>query len=572
MYNGDGFWVFSDPSDSDYLYAEMQGGEIGRVNRKTHEVRNIKPLPRYGEGKLRYNWNTPIHVSPSRTGTIYIGAQYLFRSRDRGQTWERISPDLTTNDAKKQEQEQSGGITVDNSVAEMHTTIYAISESPKNADLVWAGTDDGNVQLTRDGGKTWTNVVGNVPGLPKNAWVSSLEASHFDEGTAYATFDLHTFGDMHPYVYKTADYGKTWSPLIAPDSSVRGFAHVVKEDLVNRKLLFVGTEFGLWISLDGGRKWVQYKGGEQPSVPVRDLAVHPRDHDLVIATHGRGIWIIDDITPLRALTPETIDQEVVLINTKPSVQRITAFAGWTNADAAFVGPNPPDEAVITYYQKRRHIFGDLKMEVFDAEGKLLDTVLTSKRRGLNRATWSMRLKPPKVPAAASAAFAASLGPRLLPGTYSVKLTKDKRLYTTQFVIMPDPRAKHTVDDRQAQFQLAMRLHRLLEDMTYEVERINAVRLALAERAATISGADALAKALRRATWTRFAKRLWRRRKAARSPAKNDYASTWRTCTAMSSSMRDVLPKPRWSAPMPWHASWPTSSKRSTPGRRRNCPR
>src|SRR5437667_1601144 len=220
MYNGDGFWMFQDPSDPDYIYAEYQGGEIGRVNRNTHEARNIKPRPNYNE-KLRFNWNTPIALSPNEKGTIYIGAQFLFRTKGHGQTWDRISPDLTTNDPEKQKQEQSGGVTVDNSAAEMHTTIYAISESPKNPDVVWAGTDDGNLQVTRDGGKTWTNVVANVPGLPKNAWVSSVEAGHFDEATVYASFDVHTFGAMPPYVYSHADCGKTWSPLVAPDSPVR---------------------------------------------------------------------------------------------------------------------------------------------------------------------------------------------------------------------------------------------------------------------------------------------------------------------------------------------------------------
>src|SRR5437667_6582683 len=312
MYNGDGFWMFPDPADPDYIYAEYQGGEIARVNRRTHEARNIKPRPNYNE-KLRYNWNTPIALSPNEKGTIYIGAQFLFRSRDHGQTWERISPDLTTNDPQKQKQEQSGGVTVDNSSAEMHTTIYSISESPKDANVIWAGTDDGNVQMTRDGGKSWNNVVGNIAGLPKNAWVSYIDAGHFDEGTAYATFDVHTFGDMKSYAYKTTDFGKSWTPLIAADAPVRGYAHVIREDLVNKDLLFLGTELGLWVSVDGGKQWAQYKGGDLPSVAVRDLQIHPRDNDLVIATHGRGIWIVDDITSLPSLTPDTLGKEAVFL-------------------------------------------------------------------------------------------------------------------------------------------------------------------------------------------------------------------------------------------------------------------
>jgi photosystem II stability/assembly factor-like uncharacterized protein len=499
MYGGDGFWMFPDPADPDYIYAESQGGYIGRINRKTHEARSIQPLPQYKEGKLRYNWNTPIHVSPTQDGTIYLGGQFLFRSRDHGQTWERISPDLTTNDPEKQKQEQSGGVTVDNSSAEMHTTIFSICESPKNPNLIWVGTDDGNVQVTRDGGKTWTNVVGNIQQLPKNAWVSSIEAGHFDEGTAYATFDLHTFGDMRPYVYKTADFGRTWTPVVTPVSPVRGYAHVVKEDLVNKDLLFVGTELGLWVSLDGGKQWAQYKGSDLPHVAVRDLAIHPRDHDLVIATHGRGIWIIDDITPLRALTAETLAKEAAFISAKPTVQRLPAFGGWVNGDAAFAGDNPTDEAVITYYQQKRHIFGDLKIEVLDQDGKLLSIVPSSKRRGLNRATWSMRLKAPRVPTAASAAFSAATGPRVLPGTYTVKMTKDKNVYTTQLQVTADPRSKATSEDRKAQFDLSMKLYNLLGDMTFAVDRINGVRLGLEGQAAKLPANDPLGGRLRTAS-------------------------------------------------------------------------
>jgi photosystem II stability/assembly factor-like uncharacterized protein len=498
IYGGDGFWVFADPSDNDYVYAESQGGYIGRVNRKTHEARGIQPLPEYKEKKLRYNWNTPIHVSPTQNGTIYLGAQFLFRSRDHGQTWERISPDLTTNDPEKQKQEESGGITVDNSSAEMHTTIFSICESPKNPNLIWVGTDDGNVQVTRDGGKTWKNVVRNIKGLPKNAWVSSIDAGHFDEGTAYATFDLHTFGDMRPYVYKTTDFGQTWIPAVA-SGNVRGYAHVVKEDLVNKDLLFVGTELGLWVSLDGGRQWAQYKGGDLPNVAVRDLAIHPRDKDLVIATHGRGIWIIDDITPLRALTPANLAKEAAFIEARPTVQTIPAGGGWVNGDAVFTGANPTDEAVITYYQQKRHIFGDLKIEILDESGKLLSTVPSSKRRGLNRAVWSMRLKAPRVPTAASAAFSASTGPRVLPGNYTVKMTKDKNVYTTKLQVMPDPRSKHTPADRRAQFDLSMKLYNLLGDMTFAVDRINGVRLALDRAATKLPANDPLVARLRAAS-------------------------------------------------------------------------
>jgi photosystem II stability/assembly factor-like uncharacterized protein len=498
MYGGDGFWMFADTSDPTYIYAEAQGGNIGRVNRKTHETRDIQPLPGYKEGKLRYNWNTPIHLSPTQKGTVYIGAQFLFRTRDHGQTWQRISPDLTTKDPEKQKQEQSGGVTIDNSSAEMHETIYAISESPKDPNLVWAGTDDGNLQISRDAGKTWKNVVGNVPGLPKNAWVSSIEAGHFDAGTAYATFDLHTFGDMKAYVYRTADFGATWTALAPADGAMKGYAHVVKEDLVNRNLLFVGTEIGLWISLDGGKQWAQYKGAEMPNVAVRDLVIHPRDAALVIATHGRGIWIVDDITPLRSLTTAMLSKEAAFVPAKAVVQRIPAQGGWVNGDAAFEGPNPPGEAQIVYYQKKRHIFGDLTIEVLGPDGKVLDNIPSSKRRGLSRAAWSMRLKPPRVPTAANAA-GGTFGPRVLPGTYTVKMTKDKNVYQTKLVVVPDPRSKHTPEDRKAQFDLALKLYRSLGDMTFAVDRINGVRAALEDRAGKLPAGDPLAATLRAAS-------------------------------------------------------------------------
>jgi photosystem II stability/assembly factor-like uncharacterized protein len=491
MFNGDGFWMFEDPADPDYIYAEYQGGDIGRINRYSHESRSIKPFPNYGEKKLRFNWNTPIHMSPNEKGTIYLGAQFLFRSRDHGQSWERISPDLTTNDAEKQKQEESGGVTVDNSSAEMHTTIYSISESPKNGQIIWVGTDDGNVQITRDGARTWTNVVDNIRGLPKNSWVSTVAAGRFDEATAWATFDRHTFGDMKPYAYKTVDYGKTWTALPLEASGVRGYAHVIAEDTVNPSLLFLGTEFGLWISVDGGQHWAQYRGTDFPAVAVRDIVVQGRESDLVLATHGRGIWIIDDISPLRALTPDLMSKEAALIPGRPVMQYFQTNGGWPEGDESFNGRSRPDDAQITYYQKGRHIFGDLKIEVLDQEGKLVDTVTGSKHRGLNRASWSMRVKAPAVPPAATALFEAAQGPRVLPGVYTVKMTKGDHVYTEQLKVVLDPRAKFSVEDRKAQFDLTMRIYKTIEHMAYAVEAIEGVRNSANDRAAKLQEKNAL---------------------------------------------------------------------------------
>jgi hypothetical protein len=481
---GDGFWMFDDPADPNYIYTETQGGTIARVNRHTHEARDIQPRAGYNE-KLRWNWNTPIALSPNEKGTIYIGAQFLFRSRNHGQSWDRISPDLSTNDPKKQQQEKSGGVTVDNSWAETYTTIYSISESPKQAGLIWVGTDDGNLQLTRDDGKHWTNVVGNIHGLPAGEWVSWVQASNFDAGTALVQDDRHSCGDMAPYIYQTRDYGKSWTALVTPKDSkgLRGYVHVIKQDPVKPNLLYAGTEFGLWISIDDGGHWAQFKGGHFPAVAVRDIAFQDRDAALVLATHGRGIWIVDDITPLRALDAKVLDSEASFLPSQPVQQRIQGYGGWPGGDAAFVGPNPTDGAVITYYQRSRHLFGKLKIDVLDSKGDLVDSLPANVRRGINRVTWSMRTKPPRVPPAAQIAGNSIVGPRVVPGVYTVRMTKGKDVFETKLTVKLDRRDSFTLADRQAQFDSATRVKTLFGNMSDLVARINAVRSAADAEAA-----------------------------------------------------------------------------------------
>jgi photosystem II stability/assembly factor-like uncharacterized protein len=492
---GDGFWAFRDPFEKDFVYSESQGGNISRIRLSTGEAKEIKPLPGAGEKELRFNWNTPIHLSPNTPGTIYIGSEYLYRSRDRGDSWERISPDLTTNDPKKQGQLASGGLTIDNSSAENHTTIYSIAESPRSKDLLWVGTDDGNLQVSRDGGKSWTNVAGpgsKIPGLPKGTWVSTVEPGRFEEGTAFATFDGHSTGDMKTYVYKTTDYGKSWTPLAGKGLS--GYAHVVRQDLVNPDLLFVGTEFGLYISVDGGGHWARFNGNF-PKVAVRDIAVHPRESDLLIATHGRGMYVVDDITPLRQLTQKVLDSEVSLLPSRPAVMVIPAAIQDFVSDEEFVGVNPEESASIAYYLKKRHLFGDLKAEIYDAQGKLISTIPGAKRKGLNRIDWPMRLPPPKIAGANSVieSQGAFYGPRVPAGTYTVKLIKGDQTLSGKVELVPDPRSTYSAEDRALQHQTAMELYGMLERQTYLAEASLQASEQAGKVAAGLPGKDALRK-------------------------------------------------------------------------------
>ena len=491
---GDGFHVYVDGQDPDIVYVEWQGGRIQRVRKSTGETKDIKPLPGEDEPEYRFNWNAPIHRSPTRDDTVYIGAQFLFRSRDRGESWERISPDLTTNDPEKQRQMDSGGLTPDNSTAENHCTIFTISESPGDENLIWVGTDDGNLQITRNGGKTWTNVVANVPDLPPNTWVSHVEASRHAQGTAYVTFDGHRTGDMEPHVYKTTDYGRTWTSL-APDQ-IEGYCHVIREDLVNPDLLFLGTEFGLYVSVDGGANWARFEG-KLPKVSVRAMVIHPREHDLILGTHGRGICIIDDITPLRQLSQAVLESKVALLESRPAVMRIPASIQEFPGDDEFVGPNPSSGAQISYYLKRRHLFGDLRLEVYDSKGKLISSLPGRKRRGINRVSWFMRMKPPTVPPAASLVPQAFsfLGPQVSEGTYTVKLIKGKETYEGQIAVVMDPRADYTTEGKALQDEAVMRLYRMLARLTYVVDSLLDLQGKSKDRASKIEPGGPLATRL-----------------------------------------------------------------------------
>ncbi|NOY38568.1 MAG: glycosyl hydrolase [Chlorobi bacterium] len=484
---GDGFYSFPDPDDPGIVYSQSQGGEINRLYLRSNEVKTIKPYADETTEDLRFNWNTPMVFGHS--GALYIGAQYLYRSQDKGDSWERISPDLTTDDPAKQQQEKSGGITIDNTTAENHCTIITINESPLDPDIIWVGTDDGNLQLTRDGGKTWTNLTPKVPGLPPATWCSSVLASAYDAGTAYITFDGHRNGDMHPYIYKTTGFGSGWKSLV--DENIEGYCHKILEDPVAGNLLFLGTEFGLYLSVDGGHSWARFTGNF-PKVSVRDMVIQTRENDLVVATHGRGILILDDITPLRSITPDILDEEVAFLPSRPYVRSnqgsVQEFAGYDE----FVGPNPPEAAMLTYFMRKRHIFGDMYIEVFGPDGEKIKTLPAGKRKGINRVAVNMRLKPPRVPTSRTLSFAGFFGPLMAPGEYTVKIMKNGKEYPGYFTVVDDPDLPYSAQDRALQQKTVMRAYNMLEDLAY-LDRI----ITDVAKAASVRQKEKISKSLKK---------------------------------------------------------------------------
>jgi len=489
--SGDGFHALVDRSDPDIVYVEWQGGRMQRMRRSTGESKNIQPLPGADDPPYRFNWNAALALSPNRDDTVYIGSQFLLRSRNRGDRWEKISPDLTTNDPEKLQQIESGGLTPDNSTAENHCSIYRIAEAHGDENVIWVGTDDGNLQVTRDGGANWSNVVDNVPDLPANTWVTGIDASVHEAGTAFVTFDGHRTGDKATYVYRTTDFGASWASLATED--IDGYALSVRQDIVSPDLLFLGTEFGLYISLDGGQGWARFKG-DLPKVGVRDMHIHPREHDLILATHGRGINIIDDISPLRQLTPSVLEASATLLAIPAAAMTIPASVQEFPGDDEFVGRNRSGDAQISYYMKKRHMFGDLKLEIYDAEGTLVSTIPGTKRRGLNRVPWSMRAKPPKVPPASSLVpeLFSFLGPRVPVGSYTVKLIQGKNTHEGSIELKLDPRADYTADEIALQDRTVQRLYGMVEELTFLVDRVNDIRDQAEARAEALDGKGKLA--------------------------------------------------------------------------------
>ena len=347
---GDGFETLPDQTTSRMGYSLWQGGNLIRWNLDTSELRDVKPAPPEGT-KLRFNWNTGLATDPFTPGTVYVGSQFVHKSTDRGETWTTISPDLTTNNPEWQKQDESGGLTVDATGAENFTTILSIAPSTLQQGVIWVGTDDGRLHVTRDGGKTWESVEKNLKGVPANTWIPEVRPSKHDPASAFVVFDNHRRGDMATYAYRTDDWGKTWKSLLTEkNSGVRGYALNVEQDPGDKDLLFLGTEFGLWFSQDGGKRWTKWTQG-LPTVSVMDMAIQPREQDLVIGTHGRAIYILDDIRPLRELTDQVAAKPIHLfaIGDATQYQLGPEVGGFAFGATEFRGESRPYGAILNVW-------------------------------------------------------------------------------------------------------------------------------------------------------------------------------------------------------------------------------
>jgi photosystem II stability/assembly factor-like uncharacterized protein len=464
---GDGFYILNSPDDPELYISESQGGNILRTDFRTREQQEINPWgrgsgagPALGE-KFRFNWNAPILLSPHDKNTLYFGGNVVFKSTDFGKTWEQISKDLTTDDHDKQK-DAGGPIAFENSTAEYHTTIISLAESPVRKGQIWVGTDDGNLQITNDGGKDWDNIIKSVSGLPSNSPVSHIEPSRTNGETAYVAFDRHMFDDFRPYIYKTGDGGKSWQN-VAGNLPANAYVQVVREDPKNSNLLYAGTELGLFASYTAGREWIALNLKNLPNVSVHDILIHPRDNDLILATHGRSILIFDDATPIQQMTADVLKRDVHLFSVRPGLRFATRFTRYGIGDKAFVGPNPPYGALITYYLKTKpDDKTTFKIQIFDESNKLVQELeKPAKEKGMNRVTWNLRYGGAEVrrpPTEEETAFGGPpRGPQVLPGNYTVRLTVGEKLLVQPIEVRLDPTLTVSPADLQAQLDLQMKL-------------------------------------------------------------------------------------------------------------------
>ena len=465
---GDGFDVSPDPEDARYGYAMSQGGSLSRFDKETGNSSFIQPLHPDPDVFLRYNWNAAFAQDPFDPATIYYGSQYLHRSTNKGQSWEVISPDLTTNDPEKQQQMESGGLTYDVTQAENHTTITAIAVSPVEKGILWAGTDDGNVQLSLDGGQTWTEVGSRIRDLPEGNWVTQIRASTYNAAEAVVVFDDHRRNNWEPYVFRTQDGGRSWKRMVNRND-VFGFALSFLQDPVEPRLMFVGTEFGLYVSIDEGSTWTKWTAG-YPTASTIDLAIQEREVDLVIGTFGRSAWVLDDIRPLRELAARGASLLDAPVQAYPAptaymASNIQAAGTRFKADAIYAGENRTGGARLTYSVNPdafrsadgkedakapeevtiRILQGNEAIRTFDGPAK----------RGMNRTTWNMRRKGVRGPSRTAPRRNDSepSGPEVLPGTYDVEVIYGADTTRTSVTVELDPRTHADVAVLEARHAL-----------------------------------------------------------------------------------------------------------------------
>ncbi len=445
---GDGFDALPIPGDARYCYAQSQGGMVRRMDLLTGDGKSIRPNPEQGD-RLRFNWNSAIAQDPFDANTIYFGSQFVHKSKNRGDSWEKISKDLTTNDPEKQKSSTSGGLTIDATGAESHCTILTISPSPINRNVIWAGTDDGNIQVTTDGGSTWSNVAANIKGLPKNPWIPQITASAYNEGEAFVVVNNYRSGDNSAYLYHTQNMGKTWVRIV-DDSKVWGYVLSFVQDPVEQKLMFLGTEYNLYVSFDKGSTWNKWTSG-YPTVSTYDLAIHPREHDLIIGTFGRSIWVIDDIRPMRAIAAEgsSLLSKPLAAFTPPAA----VIASTKNnpgyyyaADAIYEGDNRPVAAMLSVYLASVVPDTKLSIEITDDNGSLVRSFEADVTKGVNRIEWRFDKNTPAMAGRINTqqGFGGGrggfrMGGTVIPGNYRIKYAYGDNKAETSIDVSGDPR-------------------------------------------------------------------------------------------------------------------------------------
>jgi photosystem II stability/assembly factor-like uncharacterized protein len=487
-------WTLPDPADANMVWTSGMGGFLQHLDLRTGLARDVNPWPEDGwpaaNQKYRFQWTYPLALSPHHPHRVYIGSQYVMQSDDDGQTWKAISPDLTLNDKSKQQ--SSGGLSPDNTGVEVFDVVFAIAESPLQDGLIWAGTNDGLVQVTRNGGGTWTNVTKNIPDLPPFGNVTSIEPSEFSPGTAFITVDRHQMDDRNPYVYVTTDYGASWKSIVSDlPRGTFGYAACIREDPVRDGLLYLGTENAIFVSFDQGTHWTPLQQN-LPHTRVSWITVQRHFDDLVLATYGRGMWVLDDSQPLQQLTDRVRSSKQYLFTIRTAYRFLTRptlpmYMSEESDPPTLAGQNPPYGADINYYLGSVPK-GDVEIEIADASGHLIRTLKGTKTLGINRVWWDLKYKGSRQPRLETEKQKEEesqsqtgqpknglLAPLVAPGVYTVKLKVDATELSRSFDVLKDPQSTGTQQGIAAQTKMELDLRDMLDTMTSVIDQIETAR-------------------------------------------------------------------------------------------------